>query len=391
MSIFSSLLRAVVKTPIRSDSEKTGSEKEGNRGARSSSLGLMADVVELTPAASMADRPKFLVYVFGHLRGFANISARVQKQWDAFAAGERYFMFLHTWSTIDHNGTVWWRDSLSPELAKVRVRSLLHDPLANGLRATATMIEVQPTAAPELQARDKELCLRGEPCVSGTHRQLDELARVHRMAERHVRRWRARPGGEAWLQQLPVIRTRPDVTLQTTARGERYNHTIRYAKLETSAAKLAREMASQPAGESRSIFGYGGPWKKHGGWGDVVYAAPFAAMGALAATTPESLLEALRMPPREACHAVCSPPPGQMSSANVTGKLQEAYRSGAYRPELVFNHLLDRLGFARRNFRWCNVGVHRAALSASGQLRISHRSPIDLPRSPLISPRISRR
>jgi len=295
----------------------------------------MADVVELTPAASMADRPKFLVYVFGHLRGFANISARVQKQWDAFAAGERYFMFLHTWSTIDHNGTVWWRDSLSPELAKVRVRSLLHDPLANGLRATATMIEVQPT----------------------------ELAKVR------VRS--LRPGGEAWLQQLPVIRTRPDVTLQTTARGERYNHTIRYAKLETSAAKLAREMASQPAGESRSIFGYGGPWKKHGGWGDVVYAAPFAAMGALAATTPESLLEALRMPPREACHAVCSPPPGQMSSANVTGKLQEAYRSGAYRPELVFNHLLDRLGFARRNFRWCNVGVHRAALSASGELRVS--------------------
>ena len=69
--------------------------------------------------------------------------------------------------------------------------------------------------------KDRMACLkRAETCVSDAVQQLDELGRTHRMAAAYMRKhWQGRMG-KRWLRSLPVIKTRPDVTLRTKVKDE---------------------------------------------------------------------------------------------------------------------------------------------------------------------------
>lgn len=305
--------------------------------------------------AAEDNAPAFLVYMFGHLRTFRHISHRQRQQFDTIAAGKPYLVFLHTWSETDHNRPVWWRDYRQQWRSNASVPKLIADPESNGLRdvMAESLIEEHPglTAAIEwnVTLKDRKVCLKnGETCVSDAVQQLDELGRTHRMAAAYMRKhWRGRMG-KRWLRSLPVIKTRPDVTIRTNLKDE---YTADYsAPIETISELAAKMSAVREKNDGHHcIFGYRGPWM--GGWGDLVFAARFDAMEAIVDGMPR--LGGILSQPSPPVHSL---PP---FNERLNDALSRNFATGRYRAEMVLMHYLLGLGVVPSFHRFCHVARHR--------------------------------
>lgn len=183
----------------------------------------------------MAESPAFLVYLCGHMRSFPLISARQRLQWDTLADGASYLIFVHTWHQIDHQQTVWYRRdpnaALQPELRSLNTSSLLMESSLKP-RLAAFDIEWHPGLERFRNGSD-DVCISGITCVSDAIVQLYELKRVHDLA----RRFFAQPQnrhllGRRRLEQMPVIRSRPDVTMRTAVSDGRSYSKVDYPPLE---------------------------------------------------------------------------------------------------------------------------------------------------------------
>ena len=219
-----------------------------------------------------AEAPSFLVYVYGHLRSFPLISHQQAKQWDAFADGAPYLIFLHTWDRIDHGHHVWWRKAgaMEPLLAQLNITALLQDPQTNGLQAhlAAVLVERHP-GLPHSNMSDS-ICVADVTCVADAAAQVDELGRVHALAGRYMRESGVdKLLGEHGLARLPVIRSRPDVTFRSDINNTD-GTSVRFARVQPL-SELTPYMSSCDARKWRCIYGYRGPW--WGGW----YATPHNA------------------------------------------------------------------------------------------------------------------
>jgi hypothetical protein len=121
--------------------------------------------------ASPPQAPAFLVYLYGHLRSFPLISQRQLEQFDTFAGGAPYLVFLHAWSELDHREQVWWRGGeAATNWASIDVPELLLNTTLNGLapRLAASTVEPHPGLG-RFRAGLEEYdgwCVRGTTCAS---------------------------------------------------------------------------------------------------------------------------------------------------------------------------------------------------------------------------------
>lgn len=109
--------------------------------------------------------------------------------------------------------------------------------------------------------------------MSDAAQQLAELTRTHRMADDFLKstRWYTRLS-EAQRNAIPILRSRPDVTLRTDLGREVPVQTVSFRLLDPLSAFLRNmEVKRQEQSGRHCLFGYRGPW--WGGWGDIVYAA----------------------------------------------------------------------------------------------------------------------
>lgn len=302
--------------------------------------------------------PAFLIYLCGHLRSFPLISVRQRLQWDAMANGSSYLVFLHTFDEIEHQRTVWWRPEgppgsrLATALQAVNVSEILEDPQTNALheRMAARHISRHPRllAAVTRQNLSDNRCCCKLSCVNDVAIQLAELSRVHRLATRflHAR------GLSSHLGSLPVIRSRPDVTLRTDVYDGHTPSHATWKDLEPiqQLERLMHERESGAIGGSGGVvLGYRGPW--WGGWGDIVWAARWSTV-TLIVERVKRLGALLAMPPAPVTTLT-------FLSARVTESLTSAYHSRTYRAELVWMHYLRALGLRPFFWRFCNVARFR--------------------------------
>ena len=165
--------------------------------------------------------PKFLVYMFGHLRTFKLLSKRHLQQWDDFAEGGDYLVFLHAWDTIDHNEVVWYKgkDQFSVQSYAVKPEDIIKDPALNDFlpRIAGWKVDKHPGLAGIAQKYsvnetfERSLCSGSSTCLLDSLSQIDELACAHALATAHAKKVGLEttfPGGLAALRKLPVIRTR---------------------------------------------------------------------------------------------------------------------------------------------------------------------------------------
>lgn len=131
----------------------------------------------MTASPVPVQAPAFIVYLCGHLRTFPLISRRMRQQWDTFARGAPYLVFMHTWSEIDHRRKVWWRmntGDVDEGLENLNARTLLKNVTLNALAShlAAAQVEVHPGLehfrVDSLHRGSlDEWCDRGTTCVSG--------------------------------------------------------------------------------------------------------------------------------------------------------------------------------------------------------------------------------
>ena len=119
--------------------------------------------------------PAFIVYLFGHLRSFRFISHTQRQQFDQFAEGRPYLVFLHTWTERDHDQPVWYRAHRrkisAPENVAIKRNfsaiSVLRNRSLNGLYDVMAMAQIDrhpglPAFAAEcnVSQRDRATCDR---------------------------------------------------------------------------------------------------------------------------------------------------------------------------------------------------------------------------------------
>jgi hypothetical protein len=338
--------------------------------------------------------PKFLVYVVGHLRSFALISHRQRQQWDEFSAGEPYLVFLHTWTALDHHQRVWWQNAEQlksrSKPPRINVSALLDDPHSNGLRdrLASSLVEEHP-GLPGPSSSDNARCYRGFTCASDVAIQLEELGRVHKLGQSYM----AASGlaerlGERRLNDLPVIRTRPDVTVRTNVahrRGKGIDEenevaNVTFPAIDTLSLLKERMHAKRdPSNQSPLIFGYRGPW--WGGWGDIAWASTFDGISRLVSSRSK-LPQLLERAPL----AVDTLPP---FNERVSASLREAHETRSLRAELVWMHYLRQLNFRPYFFRFCHVARYRLGSAASDIRRVRLESLLPVDRLEAIRSRLS--
>ena len=158
--------------------------------------------------------------MFGHLRTFQLLSKRHLQQWDDFAEGGDYLVFLHAWDTIDHNEIVWYKgkDEFDVKSYAVTPEDIIKDPSLNALlpRIAGWKVDKHPgltgiaTKYGVNETLERSIC-GSYTCLTDTLSQIDELASTHALATAHVKKVGLEtsfPGGLAALRKLPVIRTR---------------------------------------------------------------------------------------------------------------------------------------------------------------------------------------
>lgn len=304
--------------------------------------------------------PAFLVYLSGHLRTHPLIAKRQLTQWDAFAAGKPYLVFLHTFDELEHGRNVWWRVDerfREPAPAHVNVTEVI---ASSALRVAASEVSSHAHFRAEAHLGRYGVadgrCLNGFSCASDVGLQLQELARVHRLAGRHLRQ---RLGlSAAQLGSLVVVRSRPDVTWRTDVDDGRSASRARLLA-GPPFAQLAAQMKAREAG-GPVIFGYRGPW--WGGWGDVVWSARFRDVSSLVSER-NRLPRLLETPPP----AVDSLPPFNIK---VSEALHTAHAERRYSAELVWMHYLRSLGLRPSFWPFCNVCRYRLGVAPPANLSI---------------------
>lgn len=362
-------------------------------------------------STQIAGAPSFLLYVFGHLRTYPLISGRIRRQWDSFSEGAPYLVFLHTWSELDHSQRVWYRSGTPseavPRTRNGSVRAILDDPQTNALLVAESEVDEHPGAA-RTEGLSDDVCSRRYRCATDTARQLHELERAHGLAKRHLRAsgWVARLGSE-WLSALPVVRTRPDVTVRTDLHGRPRGvadgaagsgQRVHLAPLANLSALRARMAEAEARTRRGGVFGYRGPW--WGGWGDIVYAARFGTISTIVDGLPR-LPALLASPPRR----IDTLPP---FSARVTAALRKAHAEHEYTAEMVLMHYsalpppavppllrtvsaghsprapllptpaVRALGLHPHFFRFCNVARYRLGWATPGQPSDDEFAPLEL-------------
>ena len=251
--------------------------------------------------------PAFVVYMFGHLRSFQYISHKQRAQFDQFAEGRPYAVFVHTWTERDHNQPVWYRPLRKAKRAHGNFSAIdvLRDPTLNGLHDVMAAAQVDrhpglPAFAAMLKVRhsDKAQCdrMRGMTCVSDAAQQLVELAHTHHMATTFLesKEWFVRLG--KYRDTLPIVRTRPDVTFRTEV-NERVSGAMPVVSFRPldPLSSLLDDMAKGCGADRRCFFGYRGPWS--GGWGDIAYAARSETIETIVSNLAH-LADILSRPPR---------------------------------------------------------------------------------------------
>ncbi|KAK3271878.1 hypothetical protein CYMTET_19798 [Cymbomonas tetramitiformis] len=167
------------------------------------------------------DRPAFLIYMYGHLRSFSLLSNKLKEIWDAFSEGKPYVVFLHTWDEIDHSAKAWHKIPGVKLNITVDIHAMLADAGEDSILSKVVAHKVDPH--PGLQAYNQKygigdldsVCRAQSSCVEDAAQQLDELAIVHHLAKEYlessgiIERY-----SEEELAALPIIRTRPDITIR---------------------------------------------------------------------------------------------------------------------------------------------------------------------------------
>ena len=319
--------------------------------------------------------PAFVVYLCGHLRTFPLLAKRQLEQWDEFAAGAPYLVYLHTFDSLDHSRRVWYRtaDTARGAAGEERYsRRVLNERFNVSEIIAASPL---PIAASEVSAHARvvttprrlnvsdERCIHGLTCVGDVSIQLQSLSRVHRLAGRHLRGELRLT--EAQLDDLIVIRSRPDVTWNTdvadgasAAKAERRSGQTFQDLERRFHTKTQRAEAPRNGGV---VVGYRGPWM--GGWGDIVWAARYRDVSTLVGAR-ERIAAIVDQPPP----AVDSLPP---FNKKVTEALRSAHADHRYRAELVWMHYVRSLGLRPTYFRFCNVCRYRLGLAPPANMTIS--------------------
>ena len=265
-------------------------------------------------AAGVDSAPAFVVYLCGHLRTFPLLAKRQLEQWDEFAAGAPYLVYLHTFDSLDHSRRVWYRTADTARGAageELYTRRVLNERFnvsdiiaASPLRDRRERGDCARARGDDAAAaqRSDERCIHGLTCVGDVSIQLQSLSRVHRLAGRHLRGELRLT--EAQLDDLIVIRSRPDVTWNTdvadgasAAKAERRSGQTFQDLERRFHTKTQRAEAPRNGGV---VVGYRGPWM--GGWGDIVWAARYRDVSTLVGARERSPRSSTsRRPPSIRC------------------------------------------------------------------------------------------
>ncbi len=280
-------------------------------------------------------------------------------------------VFLHTWTERDHTRKVWYRSpswSPPPNHRSFNVSDILRRADTNGLLDVIVETSIEPHPGLEASAmllnvsrRDRQQCdaKRGYTCVSDTAQQFDELARTHRMAMRYLDRTTWWPQLAATRRAaLPIVRTRPDVTLRTDAESD--GTVVSYASIDPVAELQARMELKLAERGKAGFFGYRGPW--WGGWGDIVYAARLDTLEMIVSNLPRLTSILARAPP-----PVYTLPP---FNERVSHGLLTSWREGRYTAEMVLMHYLRGLDIEPHFWRFCHVGRHRLSPNGDGVAKV---------------------
>ena len=318
--------------------------------------------------------PKFLLYMYGHLRTFHLLSRRHLKQWDDFAEGGDYLVFIHTWDELDHNEQVWYKAPGENDVRSFPISpaDIVSNPSLNALlpRVAGWKIDTHPgrRAIAEAYGVDEEwektVCAPPMSCVSDALAQIDELKRTHELALTHVREARLRkriPGGDEALRKLPVVRTRPDVTMRTRCgdtcdRPEdiTFDHV---GAPDDGVSSLVGKL--EEGGHRKVMAGYRGPW--HGGWTDITFASTFGVIDDLVGKSSNlsALVDHVRVPPVPNLYANKELSEGMNEKH---GEVVKDWREGKFKAEMVWLTILTREGIAATFFQFCAVMRWRVGL-----------------------------
>jgi hypothetical protein len=282
---------------------------------------------------------------------------------------------------------VWWKnkDENSVRSFPLKPEDILKSPDLNGLlpRIAGWKVDAHP-GLPAIAAKfgvdeafQKGMC-SDSTCLTDALAQIEELSRTHTLATSHVKRVGLEasfPGGAAALRSLPVIRTRPDVTVRTGCRdfeckvagGVKFDHV---GPPGDGIASLVQRL--DEGGHDRVMAGYQGPWP--GGWSDIAYASTYGAFDDLVG-------EGVHLP--LLAQLVKTPPmPNNFVSADMTKNMNKHHdqvvkwwNERGFHAEMVWMMILTAKGFHANFYHFCAVMRWRAGLRGDGELFLRAAMP----------------